>query len=370
MMQCMTRWSIALAAVFLFVALPADAAVFRSGERVSVPEDAKVTEDFYSAGNAIHLSGPVEGDVYALGSDVVINGSVSGDVVVVGGSVTVNGSVGDDVRVVGGNVIVGGAVSGDVVAAGAKVNILSSSRVNGMLHVYGGEAVVEGEVVGAVQGVVDTLRIDGKVDSIDVRAEHALVLGDTASVVGAVNYTSINELSRGAQSTIGGTVSRKEPIVEEQAVPINLTFFFMTLFAALVSVLVARNFLTTLFRTEITHFALSGLVGLAVVTIVPFVVVVLCVVLLGLIVGTIVGGLYLALLCCALAIVPVCVGAFVAKLAIKEYTVSWLWTGVGVVCMHALFLIPLVGPLTLLVIFLVCVGMLARYFYSRIPSLL
>lgn len=360
------------ALLFLFVCLfsgaeLAHAAVWRTGDNVSIAEDKVVSADFYGFGSDVHLSGAVEGDVYVAGGTVTLNGPITGDVVVLGGTVLINGPVSDDVRVIGGKVVIGKDVGGDVVVAGGSLSILSTAHVGGDLFFYGGVIDVGGTVKGVLQINAETLTVDGEVGSLSVHATQGLILKENAHVLGTVVYESPSVLSRAPSAEVDGDVSRQETRTSD---PTNilgslLPLWFMALFGALVAVLLLKDTLLTLFSKETHSLGFYGLLGLGALCLTPIASALLIVVWPGMLLGIILLAVYVALAVASFVLAHIFVGALIAKLVVKHYKVTWLWAVVGVCAFEGVLRLPFIGLLVGAVMMALTSGILVSYIYVR-----
>jgi len=183
-------------------------------------------------------------------------------------------------------------------------------------------------------------------------------LGNSASVAGSVYYTSFVTLARGQGSVIAGEVSKGATTLvsaKEQArdalIPV-----FITLFATLSLYLLFKNELQSLVESIEKSFARSVLVGSLTLLLGPLVSLLLMFTVLGLFVGLLTFAWVLALYVSGLALSSVVLGAFVMKTMTKRLEVNLLSILVGAFVFQIFLLIPIVGPLTAVVIFCVTVG--------------
>ncbi len=65
----------------------ANAAEFRSDERVVVGKEEVITGDLYASGATVTVDGAVLGDVVAAGREIFLNGRVEGDFIAAGQTV-------------------------------------------------------------------------------------------------------------------------------------------------------------------------------------------------------------------------------------------------------------------------------------------
>ncbi len=82
----------------------------------------------------------VEGNLYLAGSDPSIGGDVQGDLVIAGGNVYISGTVEEDVMAAGGNLEITGNIGGDLRIAGGKVNV--NSKIGGEVFIFAGDVVI------------------------------------------------------------------------------------------------------------------------------------------------------------------------------------------------------------------------------------
>ncbi len=349
-----------LCALFLVVSIPASvsAAVVRSGSTVSVPEDAEVNGDFYAMGNDVNISSHVKGDMYILGGTVTINGQVDGDVVVLGGTVNVHGAVTDDVRVVGGRAIIASDVGSDVVVVSGALSVLSTAHVGGDVLFYGGDATIDGEVKGVVTAHAKSLTVTSNVGSVDASFDKTLSFGDGAHVHGNVAYESESSISRTPNTIIDGAVNHKasSQLADTSPFP-TIIHWLIAFFSAFVALFFFRTLLTSLFTQYHQKMALCGLLGLGTLLVVPLAFGLLIITVIGLLAGAVLLLLYLALLAAALMALQLFVGALLAKLIVKQFSVNWIWASVGVVVTQALLMVPILGPLILFSAFTILLGM-------------
>ena len=344
-----------------FSELHADTVV-RTGETVSIDKDQKIEGDFYSLASILNISGEVTEDLIAASGEMTLNGSVAKDALLAGGNVDIHGFVGDDLRVVGGNIVISEPITGDVFVAGGKVAILSTASIGGDLLVYGGEVEVSGSVGGDIVGEVDTLRIDAPVaGNIDVTTDN-LVIGDKADVTGSVRYTSAALLTRSQNSKISGDISRNDPVVDSSVVTAKMVLvpILVLLFSVLVWYLIARSFLTQIVERALSRNPRPVLLGALTFFITPLVAVVLTVSVLGTLVGITAFIAYILVILLAAISGSVVLGQLIMRLINKNTssTLTLVTLGVGVLGVSACVIIPILGPLLLLALFVLTLGAL------------
>lgn len=345
------------------------AAVLRAGESVSIANDQVVPGDFYALSGEVSHSGLVEGDLHAAAGSFTQNGEVQGDVGIIGGSVQMHAPVGDDVRVLGGDVTIASDVAGDVVVLGGVLKILSTAHVAGDIMFFGGDLEVLGPVDGSVLGTAEVVRIDSVVgQSVDVNAGQ-LSLGDRAEVMGDVRYTSGQPLARGQNAVVlGEIVENKMPAEVAVSYENYLVSFIVILAAALILQLVFRTQLMRALPLLSSSIGISGVIGMATLVLTPALIASALLSVIGLSIGAILLFLFLLLLFTAIPLTSIVIGAFVGRALQKEPTLNVLYTVIGAVLLHVLFLVPFFGPVIIFVSFFVTLGILVRVLYGYIRA--
>ena len=355
--------------LFLFLSISTPQAAFadsvvRTGETVSVEADNRIEGDFYTAASVLSLSGQVAEDLISVGGRSTLNGSVGGDALMVGGSVDVHGPVGDDLRVIAGDVIIAEPITGDVFVMAGSVKILSTASIGGDLLIYGGDVEVSGSVGGDIIGRVESLRIDAPVAGlVDVTAP-VLVLGDRADIAGSLQYVSSEPLTRSPNSKIGGETTRND-IAENDTgyspAKIALIFILIALFSSLMWYLLARTVLTKIVDRALTRSIRPILLGFITFFAAPVIIVILTVSVLGTFVGLASFFAYMLLL----FITVMSMAAVIGVLALRQYkkkavvAVNPLALLLGVSLLALALVVPFVGPLLIMGLFLITMGAIA-----------
>ena len=362
---------IVLAGVFIgvLVSLPFFAGaetVLRTGEKIFVEVDQIVDGDFYALGGTISVSGTIKGDIYAIGGTVTLNGDIEGDVMLVSGTSQIHASVADDVRILGGEVTIAEHVGGDVFVIGGVLHVLSTASIDGDIFFFGGEGEINGVIGGSIMGTSEFLRIDAPVaGNVDVRTSRGLTLGSRADIGGDVRYASVSEITRSPDAVVVGEVVRNS-VSETDALNFRklLIPFFMLLFAVLSLYLLFKKELQILSDNAIKSYGRNGLIGLGTVILAPIAAILLMVTVLGFLVG-LMGLFFLAFLyVISFVLSSVVIGGVLRKLLTKSSQLSLVWIIAGVVVLHILLVIPLIGPFFVLAVFVITLGTLVHSLYK------
>ncbi|MBP6924192.1 MAG: hypothetical protein KBC62_02050 [Candidatus Pacebacteria bacterium] len=347
----------------LFLVIPTGtieaSSVIRTGDAVSVENDQKIEGDFYSLSNILNISGEISGDMTSVGRKVTLNGSVTSDALLAGESVDVHGAVGDDLRVIGGDVIIAKPITGDVFVIAGSVTVLSTASIGGDLVLYAGDADVRGSVGGNILGRAESLRVDAPVAGlVDVKTGK-LTVGDKADIAGSVQYESLLNLERSPNAKVAGDIVRNDPVEEDSKVS-HKTFLvplLMVLFSTLVWYLLAKTILVRITERALVRGIRPSATGFIFFFAAPVVTGILLLSVLGTMVGVAALVAYIFAILLALFSMGAVMGQlmmYVYKKRFSPITPLTLIVGVFGVCL--LVLIPIIGPLVLIGLFIITLG--------------
>jgi cytoskeletal protein CcmA (bactofilin family) len=155
---------VTLTALLLLVSLPtAVASEVRSDDIVRIKSDEVINDDLILAGNKVIIDGVVKGDVIAFGQTVTVNGTIEGDLMAAAQVITVDGEVTDDLRAGGIALVINGTVGDEVLFGGFSLESGPESSIGGDLLMGGGQALIDGQLAGDINGGLGGLQIAGQV---------------------------------------------------------------------------------------------------------------------------------------------------------------------------------------------------------------
>ncbi|MCH7883512.1 hypothetical protein IIA95_03815 [Patescibacteria group bacterium] len=324
--------------------------------------------NLYVAGGSVVINKKILGDLFSAGGSVNVAGEVENDLFAVGGNVSVSSPVGDDARLVGGNLVINAPIGGDVLAAGGTISISEGADIGGDFWAAGGVVNISSAVAGNVKIAGGEIFINGVIGGVvEVRADKKLTFGPQSRVTGPIVYYGRSEaiVQDGAQV---GPIEFKS-VQKQKWFPIiaGLSIFF---FLKLATVLIAGLILLTLFRktslaivsSVYNNFWTNLGVGIVGVFAVPIAATLLMVTVIGVYSGivlivwftavTLIGGLFAVMLTGAI------IETWIKKK--KEIQLSWFTVLWGVLAGGLLILIPFVGWLVVLLLYLVTFGAILR----------
>jgi len=362
---------IASIALCMIAAVPLFASaspVLRSGEAVSVDSGQMIDGDFYGAGGTVTLSGSILGDALVAGGSVTLNAPIEEDVAIAAGTVQIHAPVADDLRILGGEVTLGSVVEGDVVVFGGVLRILSTAEIHGDLIFFGGDVILDAPIDGSAFIMAESVRVNGFVGGdLELRGSREVTLGDRAEIQGDVVYASRHEIVRAQNAVVVGDVIREEFLTSGgghiEAVLLSLVIMA---FAALVALLVFRRQLSETVQSIGSAYGKQGLVGIGVLVLTPLVAFLLIASVLGMYVGFFLLAFYALLLIISWVLAAVVLGAYLLKFYTKTLEVSAPSVILGVVVLELVSLIPVLGPLFVLILTVIVLGNIVTRLYHNV----
>ncbi|MFA5820570.1 MAG: hypothetical protein WC873_00415 [Candidatus Gracilibacteria bacterium] len=340
------------------------AADFRGGDTLTLSN--AFGDDLYAAAGNVVIENDVSGDVYVAGGSIMIKGNISGDLVVVGGQVQVLGNVADDVRVAGGNLSLSGIIGDDLLVFGGQIAVSESAEIKGDLIMGAGYVSLDGSVLGGVSGGAGAFLFGGNVaGDMTVTIEDRFDVKENAKIGGNLNYSAVLE-SKIPDGVVAGKVefnkferdmSTKE--VTTAYYTFRLISYFAILLIALLAIIFMPNATAHIAKTTRENVWKACWVGL-VTLIVGFVG---SLILLPTLVGAPVAIILLISLFIVMYLAKIYVAFWLAgymldHLPKKKYFKVELFfaTALGLLAYYLVGMIPYVGWLLNLVLFLIGVG--------------
>lgn len=343
----------------------------QAGELITIQEP--VAEDLYLAGRGIHVLSEINADLVAAAWRIVVEKTVSGDLIAAAEQVMVRGDVGDDARLAGRTITIAGQVGDDAIAAGETISLIPEATVGGRFWVAGRTMEIAGTVTKELRAAGQTVTISGVVQGDAFLVAETIEILPGARLDGDLFYRSPNEAFIAAEAVIAGSVQRQElEMPERPEFPVIPVLVGLTL-----SLLLCASIVYWLFP-RLTHHA-SGAVkrdpfkclglGLTVVLVMPVLAIVLMITVLGIPLGLVVVALYPVALLIGFLLGLYVLSNGLLMLLRKGTEVSTGWRFIALVLAIIVLLltqlIPFVGGLALLFLFLFGLGALALHLYRH-----
>ncbi|MDD3006585.1 MAG: hypothetical protein PHX30_03320 [Candidatus Pacebacteria bacterium] len=365
--------------VFVFCLL-SGAAVYAENTNVSMPIGQEIGTDYIAAGDTVDISSNVRGDVILAGSNVDFSGNADGDILIAASDARVNGNSLGDVRIVGGSIILEGSVAKNVTIIGSNVIINESSVIEGNLYVAGGKVDLRGEVKGIAKIYCSDLIFSGKVGGdADFRSNTTSVLQDSV-IDGNFTYATGSSDFVVGEGVVKGSVTQ-EPMknLTDNYTKGSTTGAGVVIWQFL-SLLMVVLVLTSLFakqvkaltvpitKKEVWQRIATGFIWLVVN---PIVILVAILTVVGAPLALMILFVYIVLIICAMAISPMLLGNMVnerLRLYVKADKNLWKDFISGYVAMQIIGLVPVLGSLALLLLFLFSFGRVAKYVAAAVKE--
>jgi Putative zinc-finger len=182
--------AVVMSALLFALALPqgAAAAEVRRGRSILVPADEVVHNDLIVAGPSVRIDGTVEGDVIAFTRNLTVTGHVTGDVLGFAGETVIDGNVDGNVRVFSRSVILQGIVGKNVTAFANSVDLISKANVGGGMIVFAAEADLDGKMQRDLLGMVGRTDLDGLIGGQAWIRGGSLTVASTAEIRGPATF--------------------------------------------------------------------------------------------------------------------------------------------------------------------------------------
>lgn len=201
---------------------------FSASQNYTLPRTASTTGDLYAFGGNVTVAGNVFGDLVVAGLNTFLGGDViSKNAFIVADSVHALSNVNETMRILARQVVISNTVGkdtalaawdaivlprseiqGDLLAAALSIEV--SGRVNGETHIVGGHVFLNGEMVGPVNVLANSLTVGPQAvlhGPLTYSASQIATI-DAGAKVSSQNFTLIDTRTRAEQflPTIWGTL--------------------------------------------------------------------------------------------------------------------------------------------------------------------
>jgi hypothetical protein len=363
---------LAVSASLLLAASTAFAAEFIAPGQ-STDSNAIVTgthHNLYVAGGYTRVESNVTGDLTAAGGSVEILGDVEQNLEVAGGSISARGSVGRNAKIAGGSVTVENHIGGDLLIAAGRVLVTSKSLVGGDAALAGGLVTLDAPVVGNVKIAGGQVRINSPITgTVEVTSKNGFTFGPNAIVTGKIIYYGKSQpvIESGAKvSTIDQRPLRDSMRHTSWGLGTLLGFLMWLVALGIIFWLIPRGLNRTTALAFDRPWRNMG-IGLLALILFPIVIVLLSLTFVG-IFFAIMLAVWFTFICMVSTIIATsALGVGLMRLYKKDrMSVTWLTILIGVIAIHLLLFIPIIGWIAVLLLFLAALGTMMRTAYGII----
>ncbi len=361
-----------LAASLAAATAPAQAAVWRSGDTVTVPAGETIHDDLYVAGGRVEVLGRVTGDLVVAGGQVLVRGPVDGDVIAAGGEVRLEGPVGQSIRAAGGSLELRNVVAGDVVAAAGRLITAGDLQAKGDTALTGGELVLGGRLGRSLRAGAGSLTLNGEVAGPASLTAPDLHVASRAVIAGPLEVATRAARPIAAGATLRGPVTQRT--LTEPAGPGFGGWLFGFLMALTAGITLLWLLPEAADRSGEAAARAPGwrmLAGLLALIGAPLAAALAMVTVVGIPLGLILLAGYLVALYLAQLVVAWTAGRRLFELGQARVIGFGPRVGalaLGLVIVYLLRAIPLLGPLATLVVLVWGLGTIATLLYERLRT--
>ncbi len=377
-----TFFSLAAIAV-LTLAGGVSAATFAGGQNYSLGNKQVINDDLYAAGNQVIVSGKVNEDAIIAGANVLVNGQIGQGLIAAGGTINVLSEIGGSARLAGGQVIVGGNIKKDVVVIGGTAQVLSGIEIGRDAVLAGRMILMDGNVAGKLDIKGEQVEINGIISgNVKVVAAKSLKIGKNAVIKGNLEYSAPFEAQIESGAVVKGETSftaiTRDGKRIHDAQKTLWGILGVLAFAKLLTLLVTGLLLIALFgkwAAQVVNRAYKGfgweiLRGLAFLVVAPVAAILLMITVIGIFPAIVISLVYALAMIIGGAMAGVLLGALLWKWIYqsKDLVVDWKSAAAGITLLWLVALIPFVGWIVTLLLFLATLGAIAFLAYEKMRT--
>jgi len=373
---------VVMSALLLALALPQQAAAadVRRARSIYIPIGETVHNDLIATGNSVRVDGTVEGDLITFARNLTVTGHVTGDIIAFAAKARIDGVVDGNVRVFSHDVTLEGSVAKNASTIANSVDVSPKADVGGGMIVIAGNAALDGKIHRDLLGIIRTSNLDGFIGG------QAWIRGGTLSVDPAAEIRGPVTFRGRQQPVVAAGAKLASPIQTEivqdvrrsrrSAGRVVIHEIFSIAAAIGVGILIATIF-PGFFRATLREAARIGLpIGIGALALIAgmFLVILGVLLLLGLGVAAGLAGVFA--FAPILYLAQVFVGAWLGNKILGDASsvqnAIFARIALGVLILHVVGLIPVLGSLMWLVVLVWGTGAVLMGFYrvSRVESAL
>ena len=330
--------------------------------------------DMLGAGQTLQITDSVPGDAMLAGGQLTFSGATGGDYLGVGGSQVITGRIHGSARVAGGEIRVAAPIERNATIAGGTIELDRDGVIGRNAYFAGGTVRVDGAVRQGLHVSGGTVALGGQAGGdVEVNAGE-LRVGPGATIAGNLRYrVPAGNVHIDSGAHIAGTVT----VLPPQEVGGVMRYFRILwllgfLVAGAVAVALAPRFADAAAERMRERPGLSALAGVVWIIVIPIAALLVAVTVIGLPLALLACAVYAILLYLGRAVLAVWLGRLVVNMLgrtpVPEPLVSFL---VGAIILIVLGLVPLIGPLVMLVATIFGLGALLVEIraWSRAPAM-
>jgi len=349
---------------------------YKKGNDLYITDDYQ--EDLFLWGTTVNFDGNIVGDIITGGRIVTINGTADGSVIAGCQRLTINGEICRSLRCFAQTLNITSQVDGDVVAFVAEMTLGNDAVIGRDLAVFSSDVFIDGTVNGNAYISGGTVTIAGQiVGDVTIKADNISISPD-AVIGGELNYTSKTKANIAPDAKIAGDVkwkkkSKSSDTSESSGMiprPIgafwSMIFLGGSLLLGIALILVKRDRVVAITEEIKNNAALDGLIGLAVIVVIPALLILIAISLVGIPIAVAGLAVYLLVFLTAKVLVGITIGLLLLRLLKKEGRISLGWALlVGMILLAISYKIPIVGWVVYFVAWAIGAGALTMLLFRK-----
>ncbi|MFP5503563.1 MAG: hypothetical protein ACLGIN_13825 [Candidatus Sericytochromatia bacterium] len=348
-------------------AMPAEAAAFRSGLRVVVPQGEVIDDDLYVVGGEVHVDGRITGDLIVAGGVVTVTGGVEGDLTGAAGDMAVTAPVGGAMRLAAAQLRLAAPVGGDLIVAAGELETQPALAVGGESLLWGAELRLDGRLGRALTASAGDLRLAGAVGGGATLEAPVLAIGPGARIEGPLLLRTAMPEAIAPSAVITGPVDQRLIEVKgfTQALWPWLLRLVMALLLGLTLLWLMPDLANRAAKAALSVLWLRFLAGLGLMIGAPLASIMLMLTVIGLPVGLLALGTYALCLYLTQLVVAWALGRWVLQRRFQVNTTAMraLALTLGLVAVSALKAIPVAGAYFTMAFVVWGLGAIGTVFY-------
>lgn len=308
---------------------------------VTIESNQKIDDSIITAGNTISIKGTIEDNVFVAGSNINIDGEIKGNLFAIGNTININGQVKKDAFIIGNTVTIDEkAIIGKDLAFGGN-----TLQINGKINrnVWAGCSIIT---------ISNFIGGNLKINTSSIK------VSENADIEGKLIYNAEKEINIENKETIKGGIEFNKIQNNKGKNTIKEKFYSWTIgliqfiLIGIILILIMPKYFQKLSEIITKNTFKSAGIGIIIFAIIPVIFFITLITIIGIPLSMILLGLiilfsYLAKFWCAYAL---------GKYIIKNKYSAIISLILGAIILQTLFIIPIIGFLTKLIIIFIGLG--------------
>lgn len=373
------RQAIIFIAIGLVVSSPLLAFRFQSSDEIYMSGD--IQEDLILAAGTVNFDGNLIGDLLAASRTLSFDGVIDGNLNAAGQRIAINGEIRRSLRAFAQSINIGSRVDGDVIAFANEVTLGSDAVIGRDIAAYGSEVFLDGMIMADAYVYANIVTVTGRIGGNLTIKANKISIAPGAYVGGDFSYESKVKAKISPESQVLGETRWKKRTGDGESGGIvnwipppgeifwSIMFFVGSILLGMLVIVIGRKSVHSVVDEIRTNGAVSGILGFAIIVLMPLLLFLTGVTMLGLPIALAGFTLYTLFFFLGKVFVSIALGAFLIGLTRKDKMVSLGWSLVlGLLILALLFKIPILGWVIYLGAWSVGVGAIViRVFRKKSP---